>query len=418
MLRRLIQTFAARLGIALLNFAVVLVTARFLGAAGRGQVSLFVTDVALLLLFIGLLGGSSLIYLGARRNQWHLLVPASAWATLVCLLGTAGVWLWRHPSPTYLLHLLGIAWLQAGLSITTSLLLARRREQTYNLLNLAQAGLLAGGLWLVLSGFEERTVAAYWWVSYPAYGLPLLVSLLLLARTTDGWARGAGLRAAVRELAQHSRGAHFSNILSFLNYRLSYYFVAALAGPKAVGVLSVGTALAEAIWLIPRSAAQVQYLDLVHAHDEQTEAHATARTARLALLATAAAVLALVALPAAVLARIFGPEFGAARPIIALLAPGTLAISLSMLMSSYFAGLARYRINNWAQTVGIAVTLMGCAVLIPRYGAQGAALATTISYLASTGYLLWQFRRATTLSPSHFIPRWQDLAGWRQLLQR
>ncbi|GAA4382386.1 lipopolysaccharide biosynthesis protein [Hymenobacter koreensis] len=416
MLRRLVHTFTARLGIALLNFVVVLITARFLGAAGRGQVSLFVTDIALLLLFIGLLGGSSLIYLGARRNLWHLLVPAATWATVVCLLGSAGIWIWRHPSPTYMAHLLAIAWLQAGFSITTALLLSRRKEQTFNLLNIAQAGLLAGGLWLVLTVLNERTVAAYWWVCYPAYGFPLLVSAALLLQTPDRLARGLGWRAAARELARHSRSAHFSNILSFLNYRVSYYFLAAWAGPEAVGVLSVGTALAEAIWLIPRSAAQVQYLDLVHATDKQAEALATTRTARLALLATGAAVLVLVALPAKILAGIFGPEFDAARPIILLLAPGTLAISLTMLVSSYFAGLARYRINNLAQTVGLAVTLAACGLLIPRYGAPGAALATTLSYLASTGYLLWQFRRASGLGLRQFVPRWREAINWRQLL--
>ncbi|WP_400193332.1 lipopolysaccharide biosynthesis protein [Hymenobacter sp. B81] len=414
MLGRLLHTFATRLGIALLNFAVVLLTARFLGAAGRGQVSLFITDVSLLLLFSGLLGGSSLIYLGARRNPWQLLLPAAAWATVVSVLGTAAVWLWRQPGPTYTAHLLGITWLQAAFSIVTLLLLARRREPAFHWLNLGQAAVLAGGLWAGLALLAERSIAAYWWASYPAYALPLLLALELLLRATPAAPAAASWRETLRELARHSRGAHLSNILSFLNYRLGYYFVAAWAGTGAVGVLSVGTALAEAIWLIPRSAAQVQYLDLVHSADPQAGARATARTARLALLATAAAVLLLVLLPTWALAGIFGPEFGAARPIIGLLAPGTLAISLSIVLSSYFAGLAQYRVNNLAQLTGIALTLLAGAVLIPRYGARGAALATTASYLASALFLVLRFRRATQLPLRELLPRWQDLRRWRR----
>ncbi|OON66750.1 lipopolysaccharide biosynthesis protein [Hymenobacter sp. CRA2] len=415
MLLRLFHTFAARLGVALCNFAVVLLTARYLGAAGRGQISLFVTDVALQLLFIGLLGGSSLIYLAPRRSVWHLFGPALAWATLVCALGTVGIWLWRGTGAAYAGHLFAVSWVQAAFSITTTLLLARRREQAYNYLNLIQAGLLAAALLLVFWGLQVRVVAVFWWACYVAYGLPLLASLLLLLRLPDA-RRGTlqELRSTTRELARHSRGAHFSNILAFLNYRLSYYFLAALAGAQAVGVLSVGVALAEAIWLIPRSVSQVQYVDMVHADDKAGQAAHTVRIARTALLATAAALLVLLLLPAAVLAAVFGPEFGAARPLIALLAPGVLAVSLTMLLNSYFAGQGIYRVNNLAATAGLAVTLLACTTLIPLWGAAGAALATTLSYVASTSYLLTQFRRASGLPLKSLRPRWRDIMSWRQ----
>lgn len=423
MLLRLLHTFAARLGVALLNFGVVWLTARYLGAAGRGQVSLFVTDIALSLLFIGLLGGSSLIYLAPRRSVWHLLLPALAWATVVSAAGTVGIWLWRDTGWGYAAHLFGVSWLQAAFSITTLLLLARRKEQSYNYLNLVQAGLLAlllaGAFW----GLHVRVVPVYWWSCYLAYGLPLLTSLLLLTRLPDTWRRAPGeLRAVTRELAQHSRGAHFSNILAFLNYRLSYYFLAGLTkgpgGDSAVGVLSVGVALAEAIWLIPRSAAQVQYVDLVHAADKTAQAAAVARTTRLTLLATAAALVALLLLPAPLLTAVFGREFSAVRPLILLLAPGVLAISLNMQLSSYFAGLAAYRVNNLAATAGLIATLLACSQLIPRFGAAGAAVSSTLSYLTSTIWLLVAFRRRAGIGLGQLLPGPADIIGLAQLLKR
>lgn len=422
MLLRLLHTFAARLGVALLNFGVVWLTARFLGAAGRGQVSLFVTDIALSLLFIGLLGGSSLIYLAPRRSVWHLLLPALSWATVVSAAGTLGIWLWRDTGWVYAAHLFGVSWMQAAFSITTLLLLARRQEQTYNYLNLAQAGLLALLLAVACWGLQVRDVAVYWWSCYPAYALPLLASLLLLSRLPDTWHRAPGeLRAVTRELAQHSRGAHFSNILSFLNYRLSYYLLAGLTGPagtRAVGVLSVGVALAEAIWLIPRSAAQVQYVDLVHADDKRAQATAVARTARLTLLATTAALVVLLLLPAPLLTAVFGREFSAVRPLILLLAPGVLAISLNMQLSSYFSSLAAYRFNNLAAAAGLVTTLLACSQLIPRFGAAGAALSSTLAYLTSTIWLLVAFWRQTGLGLGQLLPGPADILGLPQLLKR
>ncbi|MBX0291374.1 polysaccharide biosynthesis C-terminal domain-containing protein [Hymenobacter sp. HSC-4F20] len=419
MLRRIAHNFATRLGTALLSFGVVWLTARYLGAAGRGAVSLFVTDCAALLLFIGLLGGSSLIYLAPRRNLWHLLLPAYGWAVVVCALGTGAVAGLRQPGTEYLGHLAGLSILQAFFSINTSLVLGRRRETTYNLLQLGQVALLAGGLLVAFQAGEPwLSVRTYYIVSYLAYGLPLLLSFGPLLRQPDRRRRlGRRLRATTRELARHSRGAHFSNILAFANYRLGYYFVAHYADVRAVGVLSVGVALVEAIWLIPRSAALVQYVDLVHSAAAGPLPNSALRVARLTVLGTAAAVVALIALPVAVLTGIFGPEFGASRPVMVLLAPGTVLMAVQMLVSSYFAGLARYRINNLASVVGLGVTLLACVVLIPRFGIRGAALAATLSYTASTGYLLLEFRRATGVSLTAFLPRPADVVYYWQLIR-
>lgn len=418
MIRRILQNFATRLATALLSFAIVWLTARYLGATGRGDVSLFVTDCAALLLFIGLLGGSSLIYLAPNRSIWHLLVPAYGWATLVCAAGTAVVGLARPVAPQYLLHLLALSLLQAFFSINSSLLLGRKKEAAYNLLNGLQVALLAGSLALAFVGWQWRAVAVYYYAAYLAYGLPLLLSLGVLYRLPDQWAAGRGLRATTRELAYHSRGAHLSNILAFANYRLSYYFVAHYADARALGVLSVGVALAEAIWLIPRSTALVQYVDLVHAADKHAQIAPTLRIARLTVLSTALAVLVLCALPAQALTAIFGPEFGAARPVILRLAPGVVAIAVNVMCSTYFAGIGCYRVNNLATTVGLLVTLPACWLLIPSLGINGAALATSLSYLASTAYLIHQFTKATGAGWAALAPGPGDLLYLRQLLRR
>lgn len=417
MIRRILHNFVTRLLTALLNFGVVWLTARYLGAAGRGAISLFVTDTAALLLFIGLVGGSSLIYLSPRHSAWQLLVPAYGWAVAVCTVGTGAVGLLRAVTPTYLAHLWALSVLQALLTVNTLLLLGRRREAAYNLLTILQVALLLGGLVLAFGGLHWRTVAVYYYAAYGAYGVPLLLSFGILARLPDRWRGGAPLRTVARELAAHSRGAHFSNILAFANYRLGYYFVAHYADARAVGVLSVGVALAEALWLIPRSTALVQYVDLVHAADKQAQVAPTLRVARLTLLLTTAGALVLCALPPGVLAALFGPEFGAARPVILRLAPGVVAISLNLLCSTYFAGLARYRVNNLAAAVGLIVTVIACTWLVPRLGINGAAWAMSLSYAASTAYLLRQFFRATGTRPAHLLPGPTDVAYARELWQ-
>ncbi|WP_188811013.1 lipopolysaccharide biosynthesis protein [Hymenobacter cavernae] len=410
MVRRILHNFATRLATALLSFAIVWLTARYLGAAGRGAVSLFVTDCAVLLLFIGFLGGSSLIYLAPKHSIWSLLVPAYVWATVVCTAGTAAVGLLRQVSWPYLGHLWGLSLVQAFFTINTLLLLGRKKDGVYNLFTVLQVAILAGLLLLAFTGsYSWRAVTTYYYATYLAYGLPLILSWLVLLRLPDRWEAGHLLRATTRELASNSRGAHFSNILSFINYRLSYYFVAHYTGARAVGVLSVGVALAEAIWLIPRSAALIQYVDLVHATDKQAQVASTLRVARLSVLATVLAVLVLCALPPAVLVAVFGPEFGASRPVILLLAPGVAIMAINMICSSYFGGIGQYRVNNLATTLGLGVTIPACWLLIPAFGIRGAAAANTLSYLASTAYLVWSFKQTTGAGLRAFLPSFQDV---------
>src|SRR6476661_1012054 len=410
MIQRILHHFAARVLTAGLSFVMVWLTARYLGAAGRGQVSLFVTDVSALVLFIGLVGGSSLIYLVPRRNVWHLLLPAYAWAGVVSGLGALLLGWWRPGGAAYAWHLGAVTLVQAWFSVNTFLLLGRQRERAYNVLMTVQALLLAGALALAFGPGQWREVPVFYYANYLAYGLPLLISLGLLLGLPDAWAsRRARRRATARELARHSRGAHFSNILSFANYRLGYYAVAYFANARALGILSVGVALAEAIWLIPRSTALIQYVALVNARDKHEQTYAALRGSRLTLLATAAAVLVLAAVPASWLAAIFGPEFGAAQPVIWALAPGILINGAGMQASTYFGGVARYGVNNRASLLGLGVTVPACLLLVPRLGIIGAALGMSAAYTASVSYLFWRYRRATGATWADLLPGWEDV---------
>ena len=410
MLKRILHHFAARVLTAGLSFAVVWLTARYLGAAGRGQVSLFYTDMSGLVLLAGLLGGSSLIYLVPRRNVWHLLPPAYGWALLVSGVGAGAVGLLRPVSLEYVLHLAAVTLVQILLSINLFLLLGRKRELDYNVLTTVQAALLAGALALAFAAAHWLSITAYYYANYLANGLPWLISTALLLRLPDAWGSPRARRRVVtRELMRHSRGAHFSNLLTFANYRFGYYAVAYLAGNKTLGILSVGVALAEAIWLIPRSTALIQYVALVNAADKHGQTHAALRSSRLTLLATAGAVVVLAAVPTAWLAAIFGPEFGAAHGVILALAPGILLNGAGMQASTYFSGMARYGVNNRAALLGLAVTVPACLLLVPRLGMVGAAWGMSASYTASASYLLFHYRRAIGATWADLLPDWKDL---------
>jgi hypothetical protein len=138
-----------------------------------------------LALLAGLVGGSSLIYLVPRRNVWLLLLPAYGWGALVSLAGAAVVGLLRPVGLAYVLHLGAVALVQILLSINVLLLLGRQRERSYNVLTTTQAALLAAALALAFGPLHWLSVEAYYYANYLAYGLPWLISTVLLLRLPD-----------------------------------------------------------------------------------------------------------------------------------------------------------------------------------------------------------------------------------------
>lgn len=77
------------------------------------------------------------------------------------------------------------------------------------------------------------------------------------------------------------------------------------------------------------------------------------------------------------------------------LTPGTIAFTVSKVLQADLAARNKLDVCVNAQLV-VMVTMLGLDWLwMPRYGATGAALASTVAYVASTLYTLWAYSRST-----------------------
>ena len=68
MLNKIIQTIFSKGIISIINFLIVILTAKFTGSEGRGQMSLMYLNVTLILMINDLIGGSALVYLIPKLN--------------------------------------------------------------------------------------------------------------------------------------------------------------------------------------------------------------------------------------------------------------------------------------------------------------------------------------------------------------
>jgi O-antigen/teichoic acid export membrane protein len=190
---------------------------------------------------------------------------------------------------------------------------------------------------------------------------------------------------------------HIGRIANLLTWRLDVMLLALLASTEVVGYYSVATKIAE--MFRPLSAAFNFVLRPWIA--SLSAAEARDRTVRLyrwsfGINLGAVAVLAFVARP--IIVRFFGPEFEIAVPALYVKLLGLVARGSEGVISGYNVGIGRPEYNTYTALVGLVVTVIGNAALIPPWGLVGAALSFTVANTAKSVAYTWIFLRTSGVS--------------------
>jgi O-antigen/teichoic acid export membrane protein len=273
-------------------------------------------------------------------------------------------------------------------------------------------GDMPGSNWTIL--FEEL-------LFLPAYGLLLalnvrdmtaVVGALIMADVATSllaWTRLArrgffanagrpSLQLAWRIYVFGTRG-ELGSLLSLLNLRFDFVFLAAIAGPAALGIYAVASKYAEVLRVVPIAANWVLYPRF--ARSEPAVARASSRR----LIPRAGAVTAIIAVPLALAAGtvvplLFGSPFASAVLPAQILLVGLSVEGSAGVITAFLYGRGRPGLNSLAAATGLVVTLILDVILIPRLGAVGAAIASSAAYLTTTLTLLAWYRHVTRLIPA------------------
>ncbi|MEO3822313.1 O-antigen ligase family protein [Actinomadura sp. B10D3] len=218
-----------------------------------------------------------------------------------------------------------------------------------------------------------------------------------------GWGRPD--RRLGRSIAGYGFRGYLGQLIDLLQLRFDMALLGALAGPKVLGVYTVASKFAELVQLPGLAVNYVLYPDFAK-EDRET---ATKRTSRLIL--PALAVSALAALPLALIAGtalpwVFGDVFDDAVVPTYIRLAGVVTFGVTGLVMAYLYGVGRPGAASTGQGIGLVVVVVLGAVLIPTHGAIGAAIATSLSFVATTAALLVWFQHVknagggTTASPA------------------
>ncbi|MFI0479542.1 O-antigen ligase family protein [Actinomadura sp. 9N215] len=205
----------------------------------------------------------------------------------------------------------------------------------------------------------------------------------------SGWGRPD--RALGRKITGYGFRGYLGQLIDLLQLRFDMALLGALAGPKVLGVYTVASKFAELVQLPGLAVNYVLYPDFAK-EDRET---ATKRTSKLILPALGVSVLA--ALPLALIAGtalpwVFGDVFDDAVVPTYIRLAGVVTFGVTGLIMAYLYGVGRPGAASTGQGIGLVVVVVLGAVLIPAHGAIGAAVATSLSFVATTAALLVWFQ--------------------------
>jgi O-antigen/teichoic acid export membrane protein len=381
----------------------VVLQGRFLQPEGRGAYVLAVLSVTIVTRLLGQLGLAVTNRLQGREGQLRGFVQrALGLAIVLGLAGIAFVVAWATATGELDVEIA----LAAALALVpnviwqtlSGVLMGLGRVRLWNYIQLAPPVLTLVGMLVLVVWLDGDVVEALlaWAIANS------LTAVFALSAARDLWLPigrprlGDPLSRTIARLALVMGAVQIVNLLS---YRVELFVLRHFRDLGDVGVYSIAMQTVESMWLIAAAMATAVTAPAVQSGETEA-ARLIARTAAKSLLYTAgAAAVVAVAAPFAI-PLILGDAFEDAGVPLALLMPGVVAYAPVTVLVVYLSvrrGRPRLSLAVSAAS-GVATLALGL-LLIPMFGVNGAALASSLGYAAGAVLAWLLFARLTRLKP-------------------
>jgi O-antigen/teichoic acid export membrane protein len=396
-------TFATRVVMIFNSLAAGIIVAHWLGAEGVGQLAVINVAVATLVQ-LGSFGlpSSNTYFIAQDQARFR----AAALNSLLFALG-AGLVLtlalsatasarpdWFGPNSASLIHIAAISIpFQLITLIGLNILLAVGKIRQFNILDLVSQSFVlinAACVWLVVKGDLETLV---WWNTTTSVLVSLLIGgLLVISAKNLVQSKWRADVALLRRMITYGLKFHISILAGAIIIRADLLVVNHFRGAEEAGVYSVASQFALLLMLLPGVIATLLFPRVTTEQDArgETTCRVTRYTAFIMFICCLAAVPFSLLLP-----FVYGAAFYDATGLLWILLPGVYLIGLESVLVQHFNALGLPRAIPLYWVVVLVLNLALVFALVPRFGAQGAAIASTISYAAIFGLVALHFHSST-----------------------
>ena len=404
MFRSIIGTIFSKGLTAISNLATLLITAKFLGAYGRGEMVIILLGITIVGVFQNIFSGAVLTYLIPRFSFRKLLVISGIWNVLMAAtLPFALVYTDLFPAH-YLKDLIYLSFTLGMIAQIQSSLIGFEKILKQNIIEISRAVTLAFFLLLFIVIYKDFSIDSVITSLYYSYFTTLFIALVFISPLVIQGSSPANpyKKNIFSQFLKIGFQMQLNNISQMINYRFCYYLIEKVLGLAALGIFSVATSLVEVIWIISRSISMIHYSKSVNLKDESKQVRLTQKLAIMSFTLTVPSLVILFLLPNELFSFVLGNEFNNFKPLFLTLSPGVLLLATFTILNHHFSGVEKNIVNVKASLIGNVITIIVGLLTIHAFGILAGGIATSMGYLGMFIYLFWKFNHDYQLSNGWF----------------
>jgi O-antigen/teichoic acid export membrane protein len=408
----ILASFSGEVFLFLASFLLGVLTARYLGADGKGRFNVVYYAVGLLSIIFSLRLQRSFIYYLSKNKE--LLGEIISTSFLVGAFSIFCIFLFP-----ILFHDFFYETLVRGIDINLlTLVFLGASVYLWNLLIALYAGLqlfkvraffmgasclLKSALVILTMGRLQGDLDSLFLIMGVVETIVYTILILFLLPRTKSFRINP---ATFLKMFKYGLASFPGMVSDLITLRIDVFFVNFFVGASQVGIYTVAISIANMLLYIPAAMKSV----LMPYIARQGNKEITPRLSRLLILVLTALAFVMIPVVWVALVPIYGIEFSYSRTLFLVLLPGTIFWGVFSLLSSDLEG----RGLPWkASTISMASAVMTIILdiaLIPLLGALGAAVVSSITYAFSMLLAVVLYRRLTGVSTTDIlIPKTEDI---------
>ncbi len=374
----------------LFNFFLSVVIARTLGPSGKGLFSVYILIPSLLSMLLTLSIDESNVYFASKGysirdiflvNSLYTVLASGGLFIIFFLFPSLFSYFFKNVGEHFLFYAILITPLFLFFRNIRTIFLGAGKVGIFNFLDTARIGILFLLVYLMFAFFKHDVYHALQAINYHIVLASLIALFAIIPLLKEGNVH-IPLRELIGKELKYGIRAYLGITMNFFNKRLDVFILNYFKTPYEVGIYSISTAMAELIWKIPNSIATPLFPHVARQkRKESVEFTLFIVRFTFSIIVIVALIMAIIGKPfiSLVFGRSFIPSF---IPFLWLL-PGVIFLSMGRVLSAFFHGINKPEYGSFFTIISVAFTVVFDLILIPKYGAQGAAIASTVAYTVS-----------------------------------
>jgi O-antigen/teichoic acid export membrane protein len=388
LLKKIAHTLFSKGSTAFINFAILLITSKVLGGEIRGEITLFVLNIAIIQIVNEIYTGYTLVHFIPKFSFKKLYKFGFLWVAVCTLVLSVFFYLFNVRMGGNWVHLFLLSFIVILHSFHLVFILGKEKIKLYNWLSFSQPLILLLSLLIFIFVLQQKSVTSYIISMYISFVPPAIISSIYIFKEYRNPIKQEVF--LVKQVFTNGFYNQFAALTHMLSNRYNYYL---LSTNLLVGVYSSATSLIESVWLISGSVTPIILTHVANSKQNEENKHITFVLAKLCFLLSIVCVLVLYFIPDVFFVFLLGDDFAETKHIMLLLSPGILCVSFSSIIVHYYSGIGQQKTIALANLCGFITTISLGYTLISNYSVIGACYVSSISYFITSLILLIVFMR-------------------------